>query len=125
MIRTKRIYDPIQESDGKRILVDRLWPRGFSKEKAAIHEWMKEVAPSHELRKWFHEQATFEEFKERYRKELLEDESKIVLVKQLLKWSEEGVVTLLFSAKTEEKNQAVVLAEVVHEMKNVEDKASK
>ncbi|WNQ10993.1 DUF488 family protein [Paenibacillus aurantius] len=125
MIQTKRIYEPIQESDGKRILVDRLWPRGVSKEKAAIHEWMKEVAPSHELRKWFHEQANFEEFKERYRKELLEDESKILLVKQLLKWAEEGVVTLLFSAKAEEKNQAVVLAEIIHEMKNAGGGSSK
>lgn len=114
MIRIKRIYDPIYESDGKRVLVDRLWSRGLSKEKAAIHEWMKELAPSHELRKWFnHEFAKFEEFKERYREELMRDEFKVPLLKQLLQWSEEGEVTLLYSAKNEERNQAVVLAEMV------------
>ncbi|MBW5447641.1 DUF488 family protein [Cohnella sp. CFH 77786] len=103
MIRIKRIYDPTEESDGKRILVDRLWPRGVSKEKAAIHEWMKEVAPSHELRKRFHEHANFGEFEERYRKELMDDESKIPLLKQLRKWADEGTVTLLYSAKDEEE----------------------
>lgn len=116
MIRTKRIYDPMDESDGKRILVDRLWPRGISKEKAAIHEWMKEIAPSHELRKWFHEHLNISEFEERYRKELVADESKIRLLKQLLKWAEEDTVTLLYSTKDEERNQAVVLAEIVREM---------
>lgn len=77
----KRIYDPTDESDGTRILVDRLWPRGISKEKAAIREWMKEVAPSHELRKRFHEQANFDEFKIRYREELMGDPSKLPLLK--------------------------------------------
>jgi len=119
MIRIKRIYDPIDESDGKRILVDRLWPRGVSKEKAAIHEWMKEVAPSHELRKWFHEHENFGEFEERYRKELVGDESKIPLLQQLRKWADEGTVTLLYSAKDEERNQAVVLAEIVRGIDHV------
>lgn len=113
MIRTKRIYEPVEPFDGKRILVDRLWPRGLSKEKAAVHEWMKELAPSHELRKWFHhELADFEAFKEKYREELIHDERKAPLLKQLLQWSEEGTVTLLYSAKDEERNQAVVLAEL-------------
>ncbi len=113
MIRIKRIYDPIEESDGLRILVDRLWPRGVSKDKAAIHEWMKEVAPSHELRKWFHEHANFDEFEDRYRKELMGEDSKIELLKQLRKWADEGTLTLLYSAKDSERNQAVVLAEMV------------
>lgn len=118
MIRSKRIYDPIHESDGKRILVDRIWPRGVSKERAAIDEWMKEIAPSHQLRKWFHEHANFEEFEGRYRQELMGDESKIMLLKQLLKWAEEGPVTLLYSAKNEEQNQAVSLVRMVCEMDN-------
>lgn len=125
MIRIKRIYDPIDESDGKRILVDRLWPRGVLKEKAAIHEWMKEVAPSHELRKWFHEHANFYEFEERYRNELMGDESKTSLLKQLRKWADEGTVTLLYSAKEKERNQAVVLAEIVRGIGNVENTAPK
>ncbi|TBL76127.1 DUF488 domain-containing protein [Paenibacillus thalictri] len=119
MILIKRIYDPIHEFDGKRILVDRLWPRGVSKEKAAIDEWMKEVAPSHELRKWFHEHANFDEFKEKYRKELKGDESKIVFLKQLQKWADEGTVTLLYSAKDEVQNQAVFLSGIIHEIDNV------
>ncbi len=125
MIRTKRIYDPIHESDGKRILVDRLWPRGVSKEKAAIHEWMKEIAPSHELRKWVHEHAKYDEFEERYREELMGDESKIPLLKQLLNWADEGTLTLLYSAKDEERNQAVFLSEIVRGMDNVEDTSPK
>lgn len=125
MIRIKRIYDPIHESDGKRILVDRLWPRGVSKEKAAIHEWIKEIAPSHELRKWFHAHANFDEFEEKYRKELMGDESKILLLKQLLKWADEGTVTLLYSAKDGERNQAVFLAEIVRGMDHVDDTSPK
>jgi len=125
MIRIKRIYDPVDESDGRRILVDRLWPRGVSKDKAAIHEWMKEVAPSHELRKWYHEHANFDEFEDSYRKELMEDESKIRLLQQLRKWADEGTLTLLYSAKDEESNQAVVLAELLRGMDLEEDTASK
>lgn len=125
MIRIKRIYDPIHESDGKRILVDRLWPRGVSKEKAAIDEWMKEIAPSHELRKWFHEHANFDEFEERYRDELMGDELKIPLLKQLLKWADEGTITLLYSAKDEAMNQAVVLAEIVRGMDHIDDVSPK
>jgi len=117
MIRTKRIYDSIQESDGKRILVDRLWPRGISKEKAQIHEWMKEVATSYELLKWYHEHMNFDEFERRYRSELTGDESKLPLLKRLAKWADEGTVTLLYSAKDRERNQAVILAEIVREMK--------
>ncbi|MBB6695308.1 DUF488 family protein [Cohnella xylanilytica] len=118
MIRIKRIYDPVEESDGRRILVDRLWPRGVTKEKAAIHEWMKEVAPSHELRKWYHEQGNFDEFEDSYRKELMGDDAKIPLLQQLRKWADEGTVTLLYSAKDDKRNQAVVLAELLRGMKD-------
>jgi uncharacterized protein YeaO (DUF488 family) len=112
MIRIKRVYDPVHASDGKRILVDRLWPRGLSKEDAALHEWMKELAPSHELRKWYnHDAARFEEFKAKYTEELTRDESKAALFRQLRHWAEEGTVTLLYAAKDAERNQAVVLAE--------------
>ncbi len=113
MIRIKRVYDPVDTSDGKRILVDRLWPRGLAKEQAALHEWMKELAPSHELRKWFnHDVAKFEEFKAKYGEELIRDESKAALCKQLMQWSSDGdTVTLLYAAKDEERNQAAVLAE--------------
>ncbi|MCC3374477.1 DUF488 domain-containing protein [Cohnella sp. REN36] len=121
MIRVKRIYDPLEESDGKRILVDRLWPRGVSQEKAAIHEWMKEVAPSHELRERFHQHGNLDEFEESYRKELMGDDSKILILKQLQKWSDEGTVTLLYSAKDKERNQAVILAEIVRGMDQVEN----
>jgi uncharacterized protein YeaO (DUF488 family) len=70
-VHTKRVYDPPAKSDGLRVLVDRLWPRGLSKEAAKIDIWAKELAPSHELRKWFHgEDGNFAEFKERYRREL-------------------------------------------------------
>ncbi len=112
MIRIKRVYDPIHASDGKRILVDRLWPRGLSKENAALHEWMKELAPSHELRKWYnHDSAKFEAFKARYTEELMRDDTNTAFIEQLLRWSAEGTVTLLYAAKEQERNQAVVLAE--------------
>jgi uncharacterized protein YeaO (DUF488 family) len=73
MIKIKRIYDPVLKDDAKRILVDRLWPRGVKKEKAAIDEWLKVIAPSDELRKWFsHDPSKWQEFKNKYRKELKE-----------------------------------------------------
>ncbi|MGB4549271.1 MAG: DUF488 family protein, partial [Syntrophales bacterium] len=78
MLKIKRIYDPASPGDGRRILVDRLWPRGIRKEDAAIDEWLKELAPSAELRKWFaHDPAKWSEFQKRYRKEL-QDRSDVV-----------------------------------------------
>ncbi|WP_010677807.1 DUF488 domain-containing protein [Bacillus timonensis] len=113
-VKLKRIYEPADAKDGKRILVDRIWPRGISKEKAQLDLWMKDVAPSTELRKEFnHKPERFEEFKEHYIKELEKDEEKKIAVEQLLEMAGEGKVTLLFGAKDEVHNQAVVLREVL------------
>jgi uncharacterized protein YeaO (DUF488 family) len=114
MIRIKRIYEPFSKEDGARILVDRLWPRGISKDKAKIDLWLKEIAPSDELRKSFcHDPEKWEDFKKRYRKEL---EGKDELLKKIRQFEKErGTVTLLYSAKDEEHNQAVALGEIIQE----------
>jgi uncharacterized protein YeaO (DUF488 family) len=111
MIKIKRTYDPPLPDDGKRILVDRLWPRGIKKEGAKIDEWLKDIAPSDELRKWFsHDPSKWQEFKRRYKKEL---NDKSDLIKNLGRQSKKMNVTLLFSAKDIEHNNAVVLKEVL------------
>ncbi len=108
MLKTKRIYELPSSDDGERILVDRLWPRGISKEKARIDEWMKEIAPSDELRNWYrHEDAKWDEFRNRYFSEL---ETKKELVDRLRQKSRKKDVTLLFSTRAE-KNNAVALKE--------------
>lgn len=114
MIQVKRIYDSVTEDDGYRVLIDRLWPRGFSKEDAKVDLWMKEIAPSTELRKWFHHDPDkWMEFQQRYKDELV---NKKELIDQLLKLEKEKkVITLLFSAKDKEKNQAMVLIEVLRD----------
>lgn len=113
MIQVKRIYDSASEDDGFRVLVDRLWPRGISKENAHINQWMKEIAPSSDLRKWFaHEVDKWNEFKARYMKELLEKEDLINNIRDLEK--EHKMVTLLYSAKDTDHNQAVVLLSVLN-----------
>ena len=113
MLSLKRVYEEPERSDGRRILVDRLWPRGLSKEKAAIDEWMKEIAPSTELRKWFgHDPAKWPEFQRRYREELRSHDD---LVQEIAKAARGGPVTLLFGARDEEHNDAVVLVAVVRE----------
>ncbi len=106
-IMTKRIYESAETSDGFRVLVDRLWPRGVKKENAEIDIWLKEVAPSNELRKWFnHEPQKWNEFQKRYSKELKGSE----VVKTLLDYARKNKkLTLLYSAKDEEHNQAVAL----------------
>jgi uncharacterized protein YeaO (DUF488 family) len=108
------IYDSVTEDDGYRVLIDRLWPRGFSKEDAKVDLWMKEIAPSTELRKWFHHDPDkWMEFQQRYKDELV---NKKELIDQLLKLEKEKkVITLLFSAKDREKNQAMVLIEVLRD----------
>jgi uncharacterized protein YeaO (DUF488 family) len=109
-LKLKRVYAEPAPSDGKRILVDRLWPRGLSKEKAAIDLWLKDVAPSNELRKWFsHDPAKWTEFKTRYRAELKHNPEAVASLKQAAK----GKTTLLFGAKDEEHNEAVVLQELL------------
>ena len=111
MIKIKRIYDPPTEDDGFRILVDRLWPRGLTKEKAKVDLWLKEIAPSDKLRKWFsHDPKKYEEFKRRYAKEL-EDKSEIL--KRIKSESKKGTITILFSAKDTEHNNATVLKELL------------
>jgi uncharacterized protein YeaO (DUF488 family) len=107
MIKLKRAYEDPSPDDGTRILVERLWPRGLSKERAALHLWLKEVAPSTELRKWFgHDPARWEQFQERYRQELRENRDAVKLLRQKVK---EGTVTLVYAARDEQHNGAVVL----------------
>ncbi len=108
-IRLKRAYEPPTEEDGNRILVERLWPRGISKEDAAIDHWPKEIAPSTELRKWFgHDPDRWEEFRKRYWAELDQKGDLLDDLRQKLK---EGPVTFVFAAKDEEHNSAVALKE--------------
>lgn len=107
--RIKRIYEPTDAADGKRVLVDRVWPRGLSKEQAALDSWMKDIAPSAALRTWFgHVPERFEEFRRKYEEELGRPQA-LALLEQLRQWSVEGQVTLLYGAKDEQHNQAVVL----------------
>ncbi|GHE48051.1 hypothetical protein GCM10019059_03540 [Camelimonas fluminis] len=108
-IRLKRIYEPASEADGARILVDRLWPRGVRKEDAHLTLWMKEIAPSPELRKWFcHDPALFGEFTFRYQAEL---DANHAAVAQIADYLKHGPVTLLYAAHDPAHNQAVVLAD--------------
>lgn len=112
-IQIKRIYEKISEDDGYRVLVDRIWPRGISKEEAKLDEWLKEIAPSSKLRKWFdHDPNKFAEFKKRYKKELDDREE---LLKQLVKKSLKQKLTLLYGAKDEEHNQAIVIKNILEE----------
>ncbi|MFC6446037.1 DUF488 domain-containing protein [Shinella zoogloeoides] len=111
-VRIKRVYDEPAADDGERILVDRLWPRGISKEKAAFDEWMKEVAPTSELRKWFdHRPERWDEFKERYRAELQDNPA----VEALRARIAAGKVTLLYGSRNREFNHAAVLADFLAE----------
>jgi uncharacterized protein YeaO (DUF488 family) len=112
MIALKRIYEDPSDNDGFRVLVDRLWPRGMKKEDAELDLWMKEIAPSHDLRKWYgHDTDKWEDFKKRYFKELGNHHKE---VKKLLEKADVGKVTLLYAAKDEEHNNAVVLKEFLN-----------
>lgn len=116
MVKLKRVYVPYEKSDGFRILVDRLWPRGIAKESAHIDEWMKDIAPSNELRKWFsHDPEKWVEFKKRYVAELKDKSREVSQLKQRIK--EYQTVTLLFAAKDIGYNNAVVLQEMVLKLK--------
>ncbi len=115
MIRIKRIYDPYSPEDGRRVLVDRVWPRGMRKDEAGLDEWLKDLAPSTALRKWFgHDPARWEEFQARYRAELGDPEPR-ELLERLARDAEAGTVTLLYGAKDERRNQAVVIRQLVEE----------
>ncbi len=106
-IRIKRVYEPALPEDGLRILVDRLWPRGFTKERLRADLWLKEIAPSNELRKWYHHDLSrAEEFKQQYFAELDENSKTVGL---LLEKSKQGRVTLLYAARDSEHNHAVIL----------------
>jgi uncharacterized protein YeaO (DUF488 family) len=108
-IRLKRAYDEYSQEDGYRVLVDRLWPRGISKEKLHIDDWLKEIAPSNELRKWYgHDPEKWDQFKQRYYKELKDKEQ---LIQGLLQRIEAGPITLVYSTKETEYNNAVALKE--------------
>jgi len=112
-VRTKRIYEGSDPGDGTRVLVDRLWPRGISKEEAQLDDWMKEVAPSDDLREWFdHDPDRWNEFRELYRNELDDRPERI---RELLEYAQSGTLTLLYAAADEEYNNAVVLADYLAE----------
>lgn len=106
-IRTKRVYDPPSDEDGCRVLVDRLWPRGVSKDEARIDHWLRDLAPSAELRKWFgHDPERWEDFRERYFREL---DAGPEGLDELLALARQGLVTLVFGAKDTERNNAAAL----------------
>ncbi len=107
MLKIKRVYERPDEADGTRILIDRLWPRGLSKADARVDLWLKEIAPSTELRKWFgHDPAKWAEFKVRYRAEIEQNAQPVLRLRQEIA---KGVVTLVYGAKDEAHNDAVVL----------------
>jgi uncharacterized protein YeaO (DUF488 family) len=109
----KRVYDAPADDDGVRVLVDRVWPRGLSKEKARIDHWLKEVAPSTALREWFgHDPARWTEFRRRYRAELKQTPEPLKALHSLVRGKP---TTLLYGARDKQHNQAVVLAEILEE----------
>lgn len=111
MIRLKRAYDPPSRDDGKRILIDRLWPRGLKKEEANIDEWVREIAPSNALRKWFgHDPRKWETFKKKFFNELDEHEEIIEKILDILKSSS---ITLVYASKEERFNNAIALKEYI------------
>ncbi|HET9898561.1 MAG TPA: DUF488 family protein [Streptosporangiaceae bacterium] len=111
-VRIRRIYEAPSSQDGKRILVDRLWPRGVSKDAGAFDEWLKEVAPSSELRQWYrHEPARFDEFKRRYMAELNGDGKQHEAWQRLVSEAGQGPVTLLTATRDIERSEAAVLAD--------------
>lgn len=115
MIKIKRIYESPSADDGYRMLVDRLWPRGVSKEEAVLDEWNKDVAPSTALRKWFgHKPELFDEFVVRYSAELKSQIDNLLRMKELGK---KGTLTLLYGAKDEQRNQAAVLLRIIDGLK--------
>jgi uncharacterized protein YeaO (DUF488 family) len=110
-VRRKRAYEPAVPDDGHRVLIDRIWPRGVSRERARLDEWARELAPSSELRQWFgHDPARFFEFRRRYETELAVHEEKL---RELRRRARQGRLTLVYGARDTEHNDAVVLADVL------------
>lgn len=120
MVKTKRVYEKKANSDGHRILVDRIWPRGLRSEDAGVDEWLKELAPSHELRRWFgHEPEKWPEFWEKYRAELAAPEKKRLL-ERIARLAAAQDVTLLYGARETRYNNARVLEELINELINAQ-----
>jgi len=114
MIQIKRAYDEVEKDDGYRVLVDRLWPRGISKEKLNLDEWLKDIAPSDELRKWIHSNPKkFDEFVHKYHAELDQKDQLVTKLKELTEKDQK--VTLIYASKNREQNNAVVLKEYLEE----------
>jgi len=113
-VQIKRAYDDASKDDGYRVLVDRIWPRGVSKEDADLDDWAKDVAPSTDLRKWFdHEDSKWEDFEKRFRQELRKSDDAQKTLKDLRQRHKDGTLTLVFGAKNTEHNNAVVLKKVI------------
>ncbi|MFW6202609.1 MAG: DUF488 domain-containing protein [Gemmatimonadota bacterium] len=112
-IRLKRVYEEPSEDDGARVLVERLWPRGVSRDRAALDAWLKDVAPSHELRRWYgHDPERWSGFRERYRRELRE---RVEPVSELRRIVERGRTTFVYATRDERRSSAVVLKEYLEE----------
>lgn len=112
-VRTKRIYDPAEAGDGHRVLIDHVWPRGVSKERAALDEWAKELAPRDQLRKWFdHRPERFDEFRSRYRAELEQQAGRLDELRGIAR---SGRLTILYAARDRDHNNAIVLAELLRD----------
>ena len=112
-VRIKRIYDPAEPGDGYRVLVDHVWSRGVSRERARLDEWARELAPSDELRRWFdHVPERFEEFRARYRRELGDHRE---LIEKLRDRAKKGRVTIVYAARDQEHNNAAVLADLLRD----------
>ncbi len=110
-VRIKRVYEPAEPADGYRVLIDRLWPRGVSRERARVDEWARELAPSDELRKWFnHDPGRFREFRARYRTELQRHADQVDALRGR---ADAGPVTIVYGARDEQHNNAVVLSELL------------
>jgi uncharacterized protein YeaO (DUF488 family) len=112
-VRAKRVYDPPAPDDGHRVLIDHVWPRGVSRDRAALDEWARELAPSDDLRKWFdHVPERFDEFRARYRDELANHPERL---DELRERAASGAVTIVYAARDREHNNAVVLTEVLRD----------
>jgi uncharacterized protein YeaO (DUF488 family) len=110
-IKLKRVYEKPEHADGVRILVDRLWPRGLSKDEAGLDEWIRDIAPSNSLRTWFgHKPERWKDFRKRYKQELSSPEKKAIMAR-LRRIARISTVTLLYAAKDTDRNNAVALAE--------------
>jgi uncharacterized protein YeaO (DUF488 family) len=114
----KRVYEPAKRGDGVRVLVDRLWPRGLTKERAAVHEWLRDLSPSDELRKWFHARPEhWQSFRKKYLKELARPEAETELRQLYLLAHKKKQLTLLFASKSDQHNNALVLKELLDGMR--------